>query len=88
MGVNNCRPLSLLNSFSEVFEKVMHMRLYNYLEKIYLLSESQFGLRQDYATVNGLAVMTECLRLGNDRNLKCSFSIDLKRPLIGLITKS
>ena len=43
------RPISLLPYFSKILEKMMYKRLLNYLNKIYLLSEHQFGLRRNHS---------------------------------------
>ena len=43
---SNYRPISILGNLSKVFEKVIHERLMNYLEKFSLLSENQYGFRK------------------------------------------
>ena len=65
--MSNYRPISLLSSCSKVFEKIMHSRFYNYLEKFELLYHRQFGFRKKFATVDALAELTERLRLGVDK---------------------
>ena len=47
---NNYRPISLLPCFSKILEKMMYKRLLNYLNKICLLSEHQFGFRKNNST--------------------------------------
>ena len=46
----NYRPISLLPCFSKVLEKMMNKRLVNYLNKVGILSEHQFGFRKNYST--------------------------------------
>ena len=77
--MSNYRPISLLSSCSNVIEKIMHSRFYNYLEKFELLYHRQFRFREKFATVDELAELTERLRLGVDKNIKYSFFIDLKK---------
>ena len=77
--MNNYRPIALLSSISKVFEKLMHSRIYNYLEKFDLLYDRQFGFRQKYATIDALEELTERIRLGNDKIFNCSLFIDLKK---------
>ena len=48
--VNNYRPISLLNSISKIFEKVIHEQLNSYLLKNYLLYGSQYGFRSNHST--------------------------------------
>ena len=43
--VSNYRPISLLSSFSKIFEKVMHIRLTKFLESNNSLHELQYGFR-------------------------------------------
>ena len=43
--VSNYRPISLLASFSKVYEKVMHNRVINFLDKHNLLCDNQYGFR-------------------------------------------
>jgi len=46
----NYRPVSLLSIFSKVLEKLMHKRLYCYLEKYSILYDYQFGFRKYHGT--------------------------------------
>ncbi len=50
--MDNYRPISLLNNFSKIFEKIMHKRLVDYLEGRGLLSESQFGFGKSHSTIH------------------------------------
>ena len=43
--VTNYRPISLLSTFSKVYEKLMHNRVYEFLDKNNLLFEKQYGFR-------------------------------------------
>ena len=43
--ISNWRPISILPVLSEIYEKAMHKRLYEYLLKCGFLSETQFGFR-------------------------------------------
>ena len=51
---SNYRPMSLLNVFSELLEKVMCKRLYSYLQSNNILYQYQFGFRKFYSTTFGL----------------------------------
>ena len=43
--VTNYRPISLLSSFSKIFEKLMHIRILRFLDSNNSLFESQYGFR-------------------------------------------
>ena len=43
--VTNYRPISLLSSFSKVYEKIMHKRILDFLDKNNSLFENQYGFR-------------------------------------------
>ena len=43
--VSNYRPISLLGSFSKIYEKIMHVRLINFFDSNNLLFDSQYGFR-------------------------------------------
>ena len=47
---SNYHPISLLPSFSKIIEKVIYKRVYNYLEKNYILGNGQFGFRENTST--------------------------------------
>ena len=47
---NNYRPVSLLCILSKVFEKIMYSRLHEFLEKLDILYEYQFGFRKKHST--------------------------------------
>ena len=45
LEVANYRPISLLSSFSKIYEKLMHSRLLEFLEKNNCLFDDQYGFR-------------------------------------------
>ena len=74
--LNNYRPIALSISCGKVFEKFMHSRVYKCLETFKIIYEHQFGFRQKFATIDALSEITERLRMGKDKNIKCSFFVD------------
>ena len=48
--LSNYRPISILPSFSKVFERVVHKRLSSYLEKLHILANAQYGFRKNRST--------------------------------------
>ena len=53
-NLENCnfRPISLLSNINKIFEKVMHNRLYNCLNKHNSIYKKQFGFRQYHYTIH------------------------------------
>ena len=49
--MNNYRPISLLSIFDKIIEKLMHKRLYNFLEINNILYEKHYGFRKKNATI-------------------------------------
>ena len=52
----NYRPISLLPAFSKIFEKLMHQRVYNFLEINSSLNDLQFGFRSGRSCEHALLV--------------------------------
>ena len=52
--LNNYRPISLLNIFSKIFEKLMKTQLVNHIERNKILSTSQFGFQKGKNTQDAL----------------------------------
>jgi Reverse transcriptase (RNA-dependent DNA polymerase) len=50
--LNNYRPISLLCTFSKILEKIVSIRLNNYLNVNKLISPCQFGFRSKHSTVH------------------------------------
>ena len=48
--LNNYRPISLLSIFDKIMEKLMHKRLYEFLQEHNILFQNQFGFRKNSST--------------------------------------
>ena len=78
--VNNYRPISLLSIFDKIIEKIMHKRLYSFLEKHNILIHNQFGFRKNNSTVYALEQITEMIKEAVDRGkFGCGIFIDLRK---------
>ena len=79
-NTSNYRPISLVSTFSKIFEKIMHKSLYDFLEVNKILHSLQFGFRQKHSTSHTLISMTEKIRNSIDNgNNGCGIFIDLKK---------
>jgi len=50
MDISNYRPISLLPSFSKIFEKIIFQRLMYYFDHNKILANNQFGFRNNTST--------------------------------------
>ena len=77
---SNYRPISLLSIFSKIFEKLMHQRLYNFLELHDILFQMQFGFRNGHSTNHALISLSESIKCTLDSNrVGCGIFIDLQK---------
>ena len=51
----NYKPISLLSSFSKIFEKCLYERIYSYLNKNKMLTPVQFGFKQNFSTLDAVS---------------------------------
>lgn len=59
--ITNYRPISLLNVFSKIFERIVKKRLLTYLEENFILPKSQYGFRENLGTEDALAQVSKDL---------------------------
>jgi hypothetical protein len=77
-GVSSYRPISLLTSFSKIFEEVMHFRILNHLTEHNILSTEQYGLQTNLKTNNATyKLTTEILNAMNNKLTVGSILCDL-----------
>ena len=56
---SNYRPISVLTTFSKIFEKVMHARVIAFLDKHNILYNYQYGFRKNHSTAAALLTLTD-----------------------------
>jgi hypothetical protein len=72
--------ISMLSSFSKVFEKVMYNRLQRHLCKYSILAEEQFGFRADSSTDKAIyKLINEALKALNSKSPVCGIFLILKK---------
>ena len=78
--INNYRPISLLSIFDKIIEKLMHKRLYAFLDENNILFKNQFGFRKSNSTSHAMIKITEHIRDSMDNGkYGCGVFIDLKK---------
>ena len=58
-NIANYRPVSLLSTYSEIFETLMTRFLLNFLTNKSVINKEQFGFRQSLSTFNALTAFTD-----------------------------
>ena len=80
INCSNYRPISLLYSFSKIFEKIVYKRVYRYLLKFELLSPSQFGFQCGVSTSHAIsAVYDDLLNNADKKYCSCCLFLDLSK---------
>ena len=80
MELNNYRPISVLNIFSKVFERLMYDRLTQFLDKYNILYHNQFGFRQYYSTHHALITLVDKITKSLDSgDIVIGVFLDLKK---------
>lgn len=77
---NNYRPISLLSIFNRIFEKLVHSRLTNFIEKHNLLNNAQYGFRKGFSTSHAILDLISTIQANMDKKrFSCAVFIDLKK---------
>ena len=77
---NNYWPISLISNLSKLMEKIVHPRLYSFLEKNSLLFERQYGFRNKLSTNHALIDITSKIQTAFDgRIFACGVYVDFKK---------
>ena len=78
--LNNCRPISLLSIFDKIIEKIMHKRLYEFLQEHNILFQNQFGFRKNNSTYFAIIEIAEKIKETVDnKKYGCGIFIDLRK---------
>ena len=71
LDYSNYCPISLLSNIETILEKLMYMKLYNFLNNN-IIYELQFGFRQQYSASHALINIAENIRKAlDDGNIGC-----------------
>lgn len=78
--IGNYRPISVLNVFSKILEKVMYERLISYVEATQILYNRQFGFRKgcstEMAVTEAVSIVTKAL---NEKSSILAVNMDLSK---------
>ena len=80
LSVCNYRPISLLSNLNKILEKIVHQRLYKFLEDSHSIYSLQFGFRKKHSTNHAMIDITETIRQALDnKNIACGIFVDLQK---------
>ena len=65
---SNYRPICLLSYITKVFEKLIHRRIFDFLNRKMLLYENQFGFRKNHSTSLALLKMSDKIYKAKAKN--------------------
>ena len=80
--VSNYRPISLLSNVNKIFERIVHKRLYSFINKYNCIYELQFGFQDQHSTNHALLSLTEKIREALDSKggkFACGVFMDLQK---------
>jgi len=77
---NNYRPISLLPTISKILEKIIHKRVYKFLQKNKILYDSQYGFRPNHSTNDAITeLVADVTKSFEDKNNTLSIFLDLSK---------
>ena len=78
--MDNYRPISLLNCFSKIFERLIHKQVISFLHKHALLYQYQFGFRENHSTTTALIEINDGIKNDIDKgDFVVGTYLDLKK---------
>ena len=78
--LTNYRPISLLTSFSKIFEKVIYRRLYDHVTHYKILANEQYGFKNNHSTDKAIYHLTNnILKVLDDNQLVGGIFCDLTK---------
>ena len=79
-SVSNYRPISILPTLSKIFEKLIHKRIYEFLETHNIIYDCQFGFRQKHSTIHAVqTAVTSVIKSLNASNQIMGIFIDFSK---------
>ena len=66
-SLNNYRPIAVLPCISKIFEKLIHKRMMDFIQKHDLLYENQYGFRPNHSTSSAIAHVINNITTANEQ---------------------
>ena len=65
---SNYRPISLLNCFNKIFERLIYNQMIKFIDKHKILYINQYGFREGHSTTLALIDVVDTIKMAIDRN--------------------
>ena len=79
-SVSNYRPISLLPQISKILEKIITFRLTDFLNNNNIITECQYGFKNNHSTVHAVLDATNFISSALDKNkFVMGIFVDLKK---------
>ena len=69
--MSNYRPISILPTISKIFEKLIHVRIYQFLDENQVLYSYQFGFRKAHSTLHAVQTAIHSATKALDASYQC-----------------
>ena len=80
MECGNYRPISLLPIFGKFFEKIMHSRIYSFIESQNILIKSQYGFQKGKSTEQALVdIQSKIVNSFENKEIPCCIFLDFAK---------
>ena len=80
MEVKNYRPISLLPIFSKIFEKLMHSRIYKFLQSNKIIFKNQYGFQKNKSTEHAiLDIQSKIVDAYENKEIPCCIFLDFAK---------
>ena len=78
--VSNYRPISLLSNVNKIIEKLLHKRIYNFLENNDIIYKNQFGFRKNHCTNDAFISILEQIKAATrKRHIAAGVFVDFEK---------
>ena len=78
--LSNYRPISILNGFSKIFEKIIYNRIVAFIDKHNIINKNQFGFRKKHSTYMAILSLYDKISQAIDNGQYCAgIFIDLSK---------
>ena len=78
--VSNYRPISLLSNINKIIEKLLHKRIYSFLENNNVIFENQFGFREKHCTNDAfISILEQIKTVTSKKHIAAGVFVDFEK---------